>query len=1025
MKKVLYFILLLMSLFIISACNTPEVQGIELSYDNDEIVMTIGETISVKPNVKAGAGVTSYTLEYFLSEHYAEIDEDGNLTAKREGTLIVYVTALEYSAEAQVTVVIKNYSISLDVNGGDPLEETTIEFINSVRVVLPTPTKEGYIFLGWFENGELVSTLENKNYNLVAQWRPADLPVVVTYSLDDNTYLSSYANKTALINDLVKDVQRIKGTTYTLSHFVSYKGSGTGLFAAGKGTQTFFSNSQMLEKWSWLIDYTKALREADGNDVSEYDNLKANGYIVDSAAAATINLEMIAFISGRLCTHTSKTSTDYSDATKYDGIWALLHTYNSENNKFTYGSLATEVLPKAIKTGQVFAGWYTSSDLNAASKVTSQTVLTDDITLYPKFVAASESATVTFDYNGGATEELYLKNGTKLTSLVVNSYNTTPTVTSKKTNVFILPSSKAPSDSSSTRIYIGRDENTGFYKVLSVLKSGTASSWPTGAEYVVFVADTYSGTLDDNFDISKAAIDAIVVFDKDITTITSSTVGNMYFLNESITNEEVTETVFASAELSKPVKNEYTFLGWYDDNNNKYESGADFAGLGTIVVYAKWKFQDHLIGVFKSNSWVTVGKTIELDAEFLSGEEGTLVWTSKTPEVATIDQDGVVKGVSAGEAEIVVADFDDPNVTFTFYVTVFATDPTGILKVIAESNNPTIYTTYNLGIGAGTPAYYYDVFGSVSKLLFEDYVVHKDYYLANPTKTTAYTSGVEFITVHYAADMPYSSKYSLTGGKNLASYNQTASGASWHYSTGNDGVWACQNESAGTWHAGSSKKMEWYDSGVTVDQVGTYVLTPDVTLGSDGYFYIKGVKTNIKNLTGYNTLNKMGLAVKLEGNKWYIGGCYYNTSYKYISSTGGNNNSIGMETSVREGSDLWLTWQYTAQLCAQLLLKYDLPIQRLVGHHFFSGKDCPQPMIENELEIWYEFVKMTESQMALFDIDANAKFSFASDSTYLKANGRVASLPKNAECIKYTVTYTEGGVSKTVTLSTILPGAKK
>ena len=1039
MKKVLYFILLLMSLFIVSACDdVPQVEGLQLSYNDTEIEMTIGDTINVKPNVQAGAGVTDYTLEYLLSNNYAEIDEEGNLTAKRQGTVVVYVSALEYSeASAELTIVINNYLITLDVNGGNALEEDTISFINSIRVTLPTPVRDGYVFLGWYENDVLVTYLENKNYDLVAKWRQADLPVEVTYELEENVYLSSYSNKTELINDLINDLQRVKGTTYNLSYFTSLSGSGSGIFASSKGTQTFFSNSQMLEKWSWLIDYTKALREADGNDVSQYDNLKTNGYV--STASQTINLELVAFISGRKCTATSNNvtyvSTDYSDASKYDGIWTLLDGYYKENNEFVFGSYALKVLPKAVKNGQVFAGWYTSSDLSAESKVTSQTILKDNITLYPKFVSASESATVTFNYKGGASEEIYLKYGTKLTSLQVSNYNGAFwSGTPYKTNIFISTSgTNDPKATFSTRIYIGRDASTGFYKVISVLASGTASTWPTGAEYVITISGEYSGSYDDDFTASKATSDAIVVFDKDITTISSSSVATMYFFEEKVGDGEVTETIYADSLLAKPIKTGYTFAGWYDDNNNKYETGADFAGLGTMVVYAKWKFQDHLIGVFKTNSWVTVGETIELDAEYLSGEEGTVMWTSKTPAVATVDQDGVVKGVSEGEATIVATDFDDPNINFTFYVTVFASAPTGILKLLAESNNPSIYTRDQLLIGiriGSDGAYYSDIIGSVSKLLFTDYVVHKDFYLSSPSnKTTLSSGGVQFITVHYAADMPYSKNYSLRGGYNLASYNKSCNtngtGASWHYSVGNDGVWACQSEDWGAWHAGTSKTMTWYASGVTTAQVGTNIYTTDVTLGSDGYFYLKGIKTSIKNTSGGSKLNGMGLGVKLEGSQWYIGGCFNSTSYGYIGSLGGNNNSIGMETSVREGSDLWLTWQYTAQLCAQLLLKYNLPIQRLVGHHFFTGKWCPQPMLENDLEIWYEFVELVRQQMVLYDDYANYTIKMATDSTYLKANGRVASLPKYAECVKYTVTYTTGGVSKTVTLSTILPGSEK
>ena len=216
--------------------------------------------------------------------------------------------------------------------------------------------------------------------------------------------------------------------------------------------------------------------------------------------------------------------------------------------------------------------------------------------------------------------------------------------------------------------------------------------------------------------------------------------------------------------------------------------------------------------------------------------------------------------------------------------------------------------------------------------------------------------------------------------------------------------------------------MTWTNSGVTTSQVGTDVLPTDVKLGSDGYFYIKGVKTTVKNTTSSTKLNGMGLAVKLEGTTWQLGGHYYNSTYQYISSTGGNNNSIGMETSVREGSDLWLTWQYTAQLCAKLLLKYKLPIQRLVGHHFFSGKWCPQPMLENDLEIWHEFVELTRQQMDLYENYADYKLSFASESSYLKDNGRVKELPNYPECVTYTVTYTTGSTTKTITLSSVLPG---
>ena len=435
----------------------------------------------------------------------------------------------------------------------------------------------------------------------------------------------------------------------------------------------------------------------------------------------------------------------------------------------------------------------------------------------------------------------------------------------------------------------------------------------------------------------------------------------------------------------------------------------------------------YIDGEFVEESYVVVNETSQLKATVVGGNQADLAWKSLNPSVATVNSDGIVTGLKEGLAEIVAYLTTNENIEFTFYVTVLNEDPSGILGLLVDSHNKNIYTKEDLLIGikiGSDGAYYSDIVGSVSKLLFEDYVVYDTYYLSNPSNKST-LSGVDFITVHYAADMPYSASAMYNGGKNLASYNKSCNtngtAASWHYSIGNDGIWYSQNEAYGAWHAGRNTTMTWTDSGVTTAQVGTDVYTTDVTL-KNGYFYIKGVKTTVANSTSGTKLNGMGLGVKLVGDKWYLGGHQYKSDYGYIGSTGGNGNSIGMETSVREGSDLWLTWQYAAQLCAKLLIKYQLPLNRLVGHHFFSGKWCPQPMLENDLEIWYEFVELTRQQMELYKNYSNYTLSFESTSSYLKDNGRVSSLPDYPECVTYTVTYTTGSTSKTVTLSTILPG---
>ena len=472
---------------------------------------------------------------------------------------------------------------------------------------------------------------------------------------------------------------------------------------------------------------------------------------------------------------------------------------------------------------------------------------------------------------------------------------------------------------------------------------------------------------------------------------------------------------------------------YYDSENNTITpDSSKFIGLAEEETST-----GELIGAFDTNSWVVKDETIDLLVTYVNSNNSELVWASEDTSIATVSSNGTVTGVSEGVATITVSDASNSEVSFTFYVTVFNEDPTGVLKMLVDSNNASVYTRNQLLIGityGSDGAYYADLVGSVSKLLFEDYKVYTTYYLSSPSNKSTLTganNGVDFITFHYAADMPYSATYSLTGGSNLASYNKTCNSngtsASWHFSTGNDGIWACQNTAYGAWHAGSSQTMKWVPSGLTTSDIGTDIYPTDVTLESDNYFYIKGKRTTVTNTTGYSytKFNNMGLGVKLVGSEWYVSGHYYKSSYGYICSVGGNQNSIGIESSVRNGSDLWLTWQYSAQLCAQLLNDYNLPLNRLVGHHFFTGKWCPQPMLENDLELWYEFVEMVRQQMLYFGTYSDYDLSFSSDSSYLGSNGRIISQPSYSKCVTYTVDYTINGVTKSVTLSSIVPGTVK
>ena len=143
-----------------------------------------------------------------------------------------------------------------------------------------------------------------------------------------------------------------------------------------------------------------------------------------------------------------------------------------------------------------------------------------------------------------------------------------------------------------------------------------------------------------------------------------------------------------------------------------------------------------------------------------------------------------------------------------------------------------------------------------------------------------------------------------------------------------------------------------------------------------------------------------------------------------ICAVGGNMNSIGIESCVDVGSDLWYTWQTSAQLIAKLLDDNDLTIDRVKGHHFFDGKNCPQPMLENNLEIWWEFIDLIKAELELRQKYNGYKITMVSNNPDIVDNhGRVVEAPEFATAVSYTVTIEKDGqVVDTLTLGSIVPG---
>ena len=458
----------------------------------------------------------------------------------------------------------------------------------------------------------------------------------------------------------------------------------------------------------------------------------------------------------------------------------------------------------------------------------------------------------------------------------------------------------------------------------------------------------------------------------------------------------------------------------------------------TVEVYV----EDFIDGSYETDTYVEPENNIKLVASVHSKNPGKILWRSKNPDIATVDEDGLVTGVKPGFATIEAYVEGHEEVNLTFGVTIISLEESDFFGIITKAHNPEIFVNHNLNVAY---TYLTDVIGSANDLLFNyNYEVHKDHIIPTTHENRPGTKidNMEFITVHYTAGTPKSSN-----GENTAIYFNGTNAASANYCVGNDGIWECIPAGEVAWHAGDGThtKFEWIKTGV---KAPNGLVKPKITCVKDSkvssgwVFAVNGQKTDIAVPTTGSHAN--GTPAKMEdpnnnftfyGPSWTVKdgeycigttwACFSQVWEGAVSSRGGNLNSVGIETACNIGSDLWYTYQITAQLVAHLLHQYGLDTTRVTGHNNFSGKDCPQTLLANNGYLWYKFMECVEAEYALEGKMQDYEITCKSNNPeILSDNGRILKQPNYTQNVSYTVTVknVKTGVTKQATYSSIIHG---
>ncbi|HQD92446.1 MAG TPA: N-acetylmuramoyl-L-alanine amidase, partial [Bacilli bacterium] len=478
--------------------------------------------------------------------------------------------------------------------------------------------------------------------------------------------------------------------------------------------------------------------------------------------------------------------------------------------------------------------------------------------------------------------------------------------------------------------------------------------------------------------------------------------------------------------IPTPIMTGGTFKGWYTNANF---SGSPVTSIapgttGNITLYAKWEVSGPPVGSvylrlsFSGSGTLEVGQSMKINySAILTGnyQADAVVWSSSNTSVAKVDQNGNVTAVGVGTAIIyarTVASGAESQVGVTVYNS--STDP--LLKYLMTQNTGVLFTRVIKYYGY-QGNYDNRISNTANKYLPETLSIDKSLWLSTSRANhpNVVKSSTQYIVVHDTGSSAASSTARANGGWCI---NPSNTGSSWHYTVGNDGIFQHIDEKYAAWHAGDGGNFTFSkkDTGVKETNIDTKKPT---TTRSNNIVYINGQKSNI---TATSPINDHGFLYSIGSNgNYYLGNTWVNNGV--LLNKGGNHYGIGIEMAVNTGSNVYYTWQRTAKLVADIMVRQGLRLPQVGFHRNFSIKMCPQTLIRAGLQD--EFFRLVAAEYYIRKNYSNATITFTSSNTSILNNkGQIVNYPQKQTNVAYTITVRYGGKTYSATLYALVPGTR-
>ena len=472
--------------------------------------------------------------------------------------------------------------------------------------------------------------------------------------------------------------------------------------------------------------------------------------------------------------------------------------------------------------------------------------------------------------------------------------------------------------------------------------------------------------------------------------------------------------------LPVPTKDGFKFLGWFENDTEV----SSITENKNYTLKAKW--EEEIKEILPETIEITVDcedSIIYSDSVcFISykvlpeGASQELTYRNLNKSKATLTEEFQLIPNGSGECTIVFTSAVDPEVkaSVTLPIKQYMNPERFVESIVVKSEDLVVQDIKAYDTTAGYDTY---LLGSVVTMLFEDITV-----IEKLIDEGAYNRPGKVTDEGNAFNLKYICVHDVGGAGNslqTTNYGRNPGGreVSWHYTVGNDGIYQLIPDDEMGWHAGDGTwdPMVWYDSGILAPE-GDDTPAKITVNQTTGKFQINGEDTQVTAPTNngkvvpnsqlpYTGINNYVDMSKTSSTyrHYMIGKTYYNTTYNTLSNRGGNLCSIGIESTVNKGSNMFYTWELLAKLVgAKLLVGHGLLPRDVKQHNTFSGKNCPQTM--RQAGRWETFMKYVETEFYFKNSLSNFKIEFSTtDVKYLKSNGMINKLPDEPTEVSFSI----------------------